>query len=479
MQSHDIDGIHAVYVGSSCVRRPSTTQRRPDQRERRDSELLSCESWSSTATSRWRVLAVRGERLNLHWSRWSDAAGNETSYLHVYEIGDDGRQIYEGRFDEDDFEGAYRELDRRYYAGEGAAFADAGATATEFIIAYNQGDFDRFLGDLADPEMRFENRSRSVFPDRSLDEFRASIEELSAMVSSARAWYSAMRWLSPDCGVSRFEREAVGQDGEKYTWSRLYVSEFRGGRVTLSCQFDVEDEEQAFAYAEERMRARASRLAVTNRSCESVHAMANALCANDIDAAFVHLSEGYEYDDRRRLSGDPIHGLAELRVAVERILAQYNRFEWRTLAVRGQRLSLSSSRWSDDAGNETTHLHVFEIGEDGLIAYEGRFDEDDFVGAYRELDRRYYAGEGAAFAEAGIVGNRIRDSHVERRLRQVVRRPEPPRHACRESHAVRLSGPLTGRTPLQHRGSGRHGCLGPDVALRRGLGVADVLHRPP
>ncbi len=28
----------------------------------------------------------------------------------------------------------------------------------------------------------------------------------------------------------------------------------------------------------------------------------------------------------------------------------------------------------------------------------GRFDEDDFDGAYRELDRRYYAGEGAAFA---------------------------------------------------------------------------------
>ena len=47
------------------------------------------------------------------------------------EIDDDGRIEYEGRFDEDDFEGAYRELDRRYYAGEGAAFAEAGATTTE------------------------------------------------------------------------------------------------------------------------------------------------------------------------------------------------------------------------------------------------------------------------------------------------------------------------------------------------------------
>ena len=37
----------------------------------------------------------------------------------------------------------------------------------------------------------------------------------------------------------------------------------------------------------------------------------------------------------------------------------------------------------------------------GASSIEGRFDEDDFEGAYRELERRYYAGEGAAFAEAG------------------------------------------------------------------------------
>ena len=38
------------------------------------------------------------------------------------------------------------------------------------------------------------------------------------------------------------------------------------------------------------------------------------------------------------------------------------------------------------------------LGDDGLIEYHGRFDGDDFEGAYRELDRRYYTGEGAAFA---------------------------------------------------------------------------------
>ncbi len=43
---------------------------------------------------------------------------------------------------------------------------------------------------------------------------------------------------------------------------------------------------------------------------------------------------------------------------------------------------------------------MLELGDDERIVYEVRFDEDDFEGAYRELERRYYAGEGAAFAEA-------------------------------------------------------------------------------
>ena len=38
-----------------------------------------------------------------------------------------------------------------------------------------------------------------------------------------------------------------------------------------------------------------------------------------------------------------------------------------------------------------------EIGADGRIFYEGRFDEDDFEAAYRELENHYYAGEGAEF----------------------------------------------------------------------------------
>ena len=347
------------------------------------------------------TLAVRGDRLLLASTRWSDDSGNESVYLHVLELDADRRIVYAGRFDEDDFESAYRELERRYFAGEGAEFAEQGAFGTEWVMALNHGDFDRVFNELTHPFMRVENRSLSVFGDPSAAELRASFEELYSMVASARAWSSAMCWLSPTWGVARLEREAVGRDGERYAWARLQVVEFRDGRLASLCRFEVDDEDAAFAYAEEKVRAASSRLAVTNRSCATVHAMNTAMQSRDIDGVVQCCSDLLVYDDRRRLGGDPIDGRAAFRSAFERILEQYSRFEWRILAVRGDRLNLNWSCWSDDAGNQTAYLHVLEIDKNGLQIYEGRFDDDDFEGAYGELDRRYYAGEGAAFTAGG------------------------------------------------------------------------------
>ncbi len=69
-----------------------------------------------------------------------------------------------GRFDEDDFEAAYRELERRYYAGEGAAFAQSGGVVTDIIVALNQGDFDRLFGELLTPELRGREPVTAGFP---------------------------------------------------------------------------------------------------------------------------------------------------------------------------------------------------------------------------------------------------------------------------------------------------------------------------
>jgi hypothetical protein len=330
-----------------------------------------------------RVLAVRGEKLNLNWTRWSDDAGNETVFLHVCEVDDDGRLKYGARFDEDDFEGAYRELDRRYYAGEGAAFAEPGAMVTDWLIAMNNGNFDQLFGELSTADMRVENRSRSALPDLSAAELRVSFEDLDARVASTRTMLSALCWVSSTVFVGRFEREAVGHDDEQYSWTRLAVNEIHDGRLASACQFEIDDEEVAFAYAEERMRANTSRLAVRNKASAATEIGWRAMEIHDPGAVVAIYADQFVYDDHRRLRGDPIESADAMRPAVERMAAQYPHVDWRTLAVRGERLVLHQSRFSDDAGNETAYLHVREVGDEGRVIYDGRFAEDDFEGAYR------------------------------------------------------------------------------------------------
>jgi hypothetical protein len=199
-------------------------------------------------------LAVRGKRLQLARCRWSNDSGFETTHLIVNETGEDGRFVYEGRFDEDDFDGAYRELDLRYYAGEGAAFAEAGTAQTEWLTALNERDHDRLFGELTATEMRFEMRSSSPFPNRSATELRTSVEDLTTWLASMRSWHATIRWLSATCFVSRNERVGVGLGGEQYAWTRIYVFEFEHGQCTCICEFELDNEAAAFAYAEERVR---------------------------------------------------------------------------------------------------------------------------------------------------------------------------------------------------------------------------------
>ena len=221
---------------------------------------------------------------------------------------------------------------------EGAAFAEAGATTTEYMVALNERNLDRLIGELTSADFCLHNRSRSPFGDRSAAEFRASVENLHAMVDWARSWESALCWLSPTLAVSRYEREAVGLDGERFRWTHIIVNEVRNGRIESACLFDFDDEDAAFVYAEQRVQATTSRLAVANRSSELTHAVAQAFRAHDVEGTMAYFSDRCLYEDHRQLSGAPVRGLGELRGAFERILQQYSRFEWRTLAVRGERL---------------------------------------------------------------------------------------------------------------------------------------------
>jgi hypothetical protein len=196
-------------------------------------------------------LAVRGERLAMVEYRGRTQDGYEATYLSVNEVDGLGRLVEQVRFDESDFEGAYRELEQRYYASEGASFAAGGALQTEHVTALIRDDVDRAWGELTAADFRFTSRSRSVFGDRSAADVRASGEELASLVGSMRRWASAVCWLTPTICVQRGERRCFRSDGEKYAWTRIYTSEVRDGLLASICEFEVEDEVKAFDYGNE------------------------------------------------------------------------------------------------------------------------------------------------------------------------------------------------------------------------------------
>ena len=197
-------------------------------------------------------------------------------------------------------------------------------------------------------------------------------------------------------------------------------------------------------------------------------------------APLAFYSDQFVYDDRRRLSGDPIRGRDALRAAIARVIRAIhpvsNSACWR-FAVSV--CILHWSRWSDDDGNETTTLYVNETDDDGRVSYRGRFDEDDFEGAYRELEHRYYAGEGAAFAEGGSTRRPSAPIALDRGIiGRVFDELCNPRSAHREQIALGLRRSLRRGTPCRHRGTQRDGRLFAIVARGRVLAVADLGHGP-
>ena len=186
----------------------------------------------------------------------------------------------------------------------------------EWVIALNRGDSDRAFGELMTPGAHRREPVAHGFSGSLGQRSRHELRRPEAMVVSTRTWPSALCSLSPNWFVVRLEREAVGRDGETYAWTWLTVSAVRDGRFESSCVFDVEDEDAAFAYAEERMRATASRLAVTNRASDRLQRRTATRCEPTMSMAPLDCcSDQLVYDDHRRVSGDPVDGLTELRAA--------------------------------------------------------------------------------------------------------------------------------------------------------------------
>jgi len=263
----------------------------------------------STTTSRATRWPFEGDRLCLTWSRWSDDTGNESSHLHLIELGADGliaRYLY---FDEDDFRTAYRELEARYYAGEGAPYANHGNTQSAFVEAMNQLDAAAARQQCR-PEFRWLSAPTTLAaPVRTVDDVVAWWRERADQVGSVQYWNSAITWLSPEILISTGEARGITSDGAEYAWSGgIYAGTFRDGLLESVCAFEPKDEDAAFAYAESLVAQRNHRLVGSNAASRMAVRLLTGFQANDAGAVMDHYSTRITYEDRRPLAGALIQG---------------------------------------------------------------------------------------------------------------------------------------------------------------------------
>ncbi len=169
----------------------------------------------------------------------------------------------------------------------------------------------------------------------------------------------------------------------------------------------------------------------------------NAMRAHDVDGAPDCCSDQLVYDDRRRVSGDPVAAERSCGRLIERLFAQYTQFEARTLAVRGENLHLRGARSYNDAGFETTCLSCsVKSATTGGSSIEGRFDEDDFEERLSRTRKALLRRRGRGIRRSGCHGHQVDAGLEPGRLRHLVRRNHRPRLPHRESVALGFPGSL-------------------------------------
>jgi hypothetical protein len=109
------------------------------------------------------LLATRGDRLALGRNHFvvsdRDVGASEIESLTVVEVGDRGERVASIRFDPDDLDAAYAELDERYAAGEAAPHARVSATMRAFRTAFADRDWDALEALLA-PDLVVDDHRR-------------------------------------------------------------------------------------------------------------------------------------------------------------------------------------------------------------------------------------------------------------------------------------------------------------------------------
>jgi len=358
------------------------------------------------------VLATRGDRLALSRDRVEVADHNlgpsEIESLSVIEVGEHGERVATVRFDPDDLDAAYAELEERYAAGEGARGGQWAVGDGSYSRAIAARDWDA-LAALCAPELVVnDHRLLGWEPLRGRTAYIESVKALFDLAPDARLRIDHI--IRSDHGELVVSGWVGTRDGGAFEMPRLVVIEY--DRLRRMSRIDGYDPEQLDAARARFAALRPDPLRIPpNAATRASDRFAEALVARDWDALRTHAGDEFRYEDRTRwalVSGDVEVWIASVTFLVTESGA---RAEHELLGTVGDRIALHQTAWrgaSDGTRFELDRLRIFEVDADGKLRALILFDPDDRHAAFAEAQARFAAGEAAAIGGQAPIAALIR-----------------------------------------------------------------------
>lgn len=347
------------------------------------------------------VTATRGERLALirirSFSPDPQRGEFAVEMLGIAEIDSDGRIAAHVFFDVDDVDAAFEELDARYLAGEAAAYAQKWSIIMQACNALNRREIFATTADFVD----IDHRSAAIGSGDLKAYIRTALND-----GVYNVYIEAVHQLSELGAVITLVSSGTSQNGFDGEWRMADIFTVEGGLISRCEIFDEARLDAAIARFDElHMQARQ----LENAASRVDGRLVAHFNARNWDAISEMLADDWYSDDRRALVNVGLRRGRDVAIANMQASAKLGIMfaVSRPIATRGERLVLSSSRWSGlDQRPEAFHteiLSILEVDADDRVAAHVLFDLDDIGIAFEELETRYLAGEAAAHAQVWSV----------------------------------------------------------------------------
>ena len=345
------------------------------------------------------TIATRGVRLFLTRDRYWRGDENRKEVvievLQIVEIDTEERIAALVTLDPDDFDGALEELESRYIAGEAAAHARAWSAVAGSYASMSRGEFPALTPDC----VTMDHRRVAAFAPGELSEYIGAGWDLN---HTYRTYVEVVHRLNSLGAVVTHAAHGLAREGFEAEWREVCISMSEGDLISRCELFDEADLDAAIAKFEE-LTPRASLL--ENAASQTYERLQACFAARDWAALSAVLADNTLMDDRRRVVGAGVRRGRDATMAGWRSIADIGATDVTSvvIATRGTRLALCRTRAGTSGGFDGEALQIVDIDADERMVALVSFGLDDFDAAVAELERRYLAGEAAAYTRTWSV----------------------------------------------------------------------------